>query len=106
MATLRHVNLRGQGGYTDVYHDAYEEYGDHLHIVNRKLRKGFIGSTVEVSSVFEPVAELEEWPAIWAAVSTVWTNRGTYTTVGSLIAAIDAALDAAGYTGPGGVSLV
>lgn len=105
MTTLRHLNLRGQGGYTDVYHDAYEEYADHLHIVARKIRKGFLASTTEVSSVFEAVAELEEWPDIWAAISTVWTNRGTYTTVADLRTALNAALTAAGYTGPGGASL-
>lgn len=105
MAALRHVNLRGEGGYIDVYHDSYDEYDDHLHIVSRKLRKGFLSSTTEVSSVFEPVAELEEWPDIWAAVNAVWANRGTYSTTADLVAAMDAALSAAGYTGPGGAAL-
>ncbi len=105
----RHAKLLAQGGYSDTYYDAYAEYQDFLGLVTRKhlrndrdiLREGF----VPVTSLFEYQAESEEHPDIWAAIATVWANRGTYATIDLLLTAMNAALTTAGYTGPGGIPL-
>ena len=96
---LRRHQLRSHGGYSDVYEEL-----DHIHIAPRRALSSYHGST-PASSVFVAVAELEEHPDIWAAISTVWTNRHTYPTSAAFVSAINAALTAAGYTGPWGAAL-
>lgn len=105
MPNIRHAQLRAQGGYSDVYHDAYAEYTDFIGFFGRKTYRftprseGF----VPVTSTFEYIAEsVDEQPDVWSAVATVWNNRGLYLTIELLLEAMDAALTTAGYTGPGG----
>jgi hypothetical protein len=110
---LRLAELRGKGGYDDEYFDQYGagEYADRIHIVPRKLRRSFAlvppENWLELSSIFQYFGDVpEEDDAIWAATAAVWANRNTYTTTEDFKAAIDAALDAAGYTAPGGGPLI
>lgn len=103
MVQIRHREIWGKGGYSDVYYDAYVEYADAVYIENRKHNKIFRPDHHLISSIFEPDAELEEFPDIWVAIAGVWD--GPYATLADRVAAVDAALAAAGYTGPGGAAL-
>lgn len=91
--------LRAQGGYSDIYYDAYIEYADFLGLFASKAFP-FSLDYFKVSGVFIYAAESEEHPDIWAAITTVWTNRGSYATLEALRTAMNDALEAAGYTAP------
>ena len=104
----RHAQLRMQGGYLDVYYDEYAAYGEGLYLIPRKNFRYTLASEgyAPVSSTFEFAADLQEADdAIWAAITTVWSNRGDYATIAELRTAINEALTLAGYTAPGGLPL-
>ena len=104
----RHGQLRAQGGYSDIYYDAYIEYADGLYLITRKNFRYTLTTEgyVPVTSTFEFAADLQETDdSIWAAISATWANRGDYATIDDLKTAMNAALTAAGFTAPGGLPL-
>ncbi len=92
-------------GYRDDYVDEYETQFARLILYPRKRRE-YVSSRegwVVASSVVEFSADHE---AVQLAVAAVWAARDTYESIPAFITAIDTALDSAGYTGPGGESLI
>lgn len=92
--------LRARGDYEDEYRDVYGEdriviTPTKLQRINKPSREPFINASSNFIIENSPV---EEDTAIWAAITAVWNNRHTYETSTALAAAIDTALQAAGYT--------
>ena len=97
------ADLRALGDYSDEYFDEYSAYTDRIAIVPsqhrlyyREVSEGWI----RVSSLFLYSGELAEHPDIWTAAAPVWDDRGAYSTIEALRAAMDAALAAGGYAFP------
>ena len=87
------------GGYEDTYVDVYEDIS-RLILTPLKLGAASLPSEgwFRVTDIINFSGELSEQPDVWAAVSAVWANRDSYSSLADLKAAMNAALTGSGYT--------
>lgn len=105
----RHSQMRAHGDYTagDEYRDEYTWYDEDFVGLIPARQVGFTPTYTAVSGMIEFEADTGETaPALWAAVFSVWADRNDYPNPVDLRNAMNAALMAAGFFGPGGKPLV
>lgn len=107
MPPSRTGQLRGILGptYSDEYIDLYADDSFIGMFFRKHVEYALHYSALSGFFVFEAETS-NELVDIWAAINTVWQNRGSYASISAFYADINNALGLAGYTAPGGGPII